>query len=209
MKKLLILPLLVFLTGCVTYYYLETALEDGVYYAEDDPSYVVYSGAYSAAFYYPWSSLDYFYLGYYPYQRYGYGYGSRFSFAISYGYSPWYYPTSYSGFYAPRYRSYYHYPYSSGGRHYNGYNPSPVRRYVSTVPSGYSGNQGMVVRNRGNAKVGKSQLHPVKPVSTHAVGVASSGKSSRSHSSAPPARSMSSSPRKSKASNSSRREHHK
>jgi hypothetical protein len=207
MKKLLILPLLVFLTGCVTYYYPETALEDGVYYAKDDPSYTGYSGGYSGAFYYPWSSLDYFYLGYYPYHRYGYGYNNGFSFGIGYGYSPWYYPTSYYGFYAPRYRSYYHYPYYSNRRHYNGYNSSPVRRYVSTVPSGYSGNQGMVVRNRGNAKVGKSQLHPVKPVSTRAVSVTSSGKSSRSHSSARPSRSSSLSHRQLKKSSSSRSKH--
>ena len=75
MKKLLILPLLVLLTGCVTYYYPETALEDGVYYAEDDPSYNVYSGGYAGVAYYPWSSLDYFYLGYNPYPGFGIGYG--------------------------------------------------------------------------------------------------------------------------------------
>ncbi|MGD9021881.1 MAG: hypothetical protein PVF46_08790, partial [Lysobacterales bacterium] len=67
MKNLLILPLLALLSGCVTYYYPETALEDGVYYAEDDPSYAVYSDSYVSVGYYPWYSLDYFYLGYYPY----------------------------------------------------------------------------------------------------------------------------------------------
>ena len=51
MKKLLILLLLVLLSGCVSYYHPETALEDGVYYAEDDPSYVVYQGGYSGAYY--------------------------------------------------------------------------------------------------------------------------------------------------------------
>ena len=85
MKKLLILPLLVLLTGCVSYYYPATAYEDGVYYAEDDPAYVVYSDAYAGVSYYPWSSLDYFYLGYNPYPGYsfGYGYGSGFSFGRS------------------------------------------------------------------------------------------------------------------------------
>ena len=89
MKKLLILPLLILLTGCVTYYYPETALEDGVYYAEDDPSYVVYPRGYAGVAYYPWSSLDYFYMGYYTYPGYGWGY------------SPWYYPYYYYGYYPP------------------------------------------------------------------------------------------------------------
>jgi len=126
MKKLLILPLTVLLTGCVSYYYPETALEDGVYYAEDDPSYAVYSGGYAGAAYYPWSSLDYFYMGYNPYPRYGFGYGygvygSGFSFGISYGYSPWYYPHNYYGYYSPWYASIYHYPYYPAWRPYHGY----------------------------------------------------------------------------------------
>lgn len=106
MKKLLFLPLLVLMTSCVTYYYPETAVEDGVYYAEDDPSYVVYSEPYVGASYYPWSSLDYFYMGYSPYRRADYGYsryGSGFSFGVSYSYSPWYYPSSYYGYYSPWY----------------------------------------------------------------------------------------------------------
>jgi len=210
MKKLLILPLLAFLTGCVTYYYPETALEDGVYYAEDDPSHAVYSGGYVNNAYYPWSSLDYFYLGYYPYSGYGFSaFGGGFSIGISHGYSPWYYPGSYFGYYSPRYASYNHYPYYPARRHYNGnyshYNgghyrnrkndrgsarnhyagnghdgrrnrvgedadrnqqptdrrsASPVNRHVSTAPSGYSGNQGMVIRNRETQKTGKSRLQP-------------------------------------------------
>jgi len=127
MKKLLILPLLVLLTGCVTYYYPETALEDGVYYAEDDPSYAVYSDGYAGVAYYPWSSLDYFYLGYHPYPGwglgYGYGaYGSGFSFGVSYGYSPWYYPyNAYGYYYSPWYASHYHYPHYPAWRPYRGY----------------------------------------------------------------------------------------
>ena len=123
MKKLLIVPLLVLLTGCVTYYYPETALEDGVYYAEDDPSYVVYSDPYAGVAYYPWSSLDYFYLGYnsYPSWGFGYSYYSGVSFGISYGYSPWYYPYNYYGYYSPWYASHYYYPYYPSGRHYRGY----------------------------------------------------------------------------------------
>lgn len=74
MKKLLILPLLLMLSGCVTYYSPETALEDGVYYAADDPSYLVYSGTYRGAAYYPWASIDFFYLGYYPHRYYWHHY---------------------------------------------------------------------------------------------------------------------------------------
>ena len=231
MKKLLILPLLLLLTGCVTYYYPQTALQDGVYYAEDDPSYVVYSDSYAGVAYYPWSSLDYFYLGYNPYPRYGfgYGYGSGFSFGISYGYSPWYYPYSYYGYYSPWYASYYHYPYYPAWRPYHGYyshynrghhkynkghrgggrdryagndnydprnrgaenedryeNPderrnkgsqsnsystSRVNRYVSTAPSGYSSNRGMVIRKNEATKTGKSRLEPTKSVPVQAVSV--------------------------------------
>jgi len=123
MKKLLILPLLVLLTGCVSYYYPETAYEDGVYYAEDDPAYVVYSGAYTSDVYYPWHSLDYFYLGYYPSARYSfsYGYPSGLSVGFNYGFSPWYYPNHYYGYYSPWYGSSHHHHYYPAWRPYRGY----------------------------------------------------------------------------------------
>jgi len=121
MKKLLILPFLILLTGCVSYYYPQTALKDGVYYAEDDPSYVVYSNSYSGIAYYPWYSLDYFYMGYHPYPRYGYGGGGRWSFGFGFGYSPWYHPYGYYGYYSPWYASYNHYPYYPAWRPYHGY----------------------------------------------------------------------------------------
>lgn len=92
MKKLIILPLLVFLTGCVSYYSPETALEDGVYYAEDDPAYVLNSSDYSGVVYYPWSSLDYFYLGYSGYSfshMYPYSWGWGFPYGYDVYYSPW------------------------------------------------------------------------------------------------------------------------
>lgn len=116
MKKLIIFLLLVLLTGCVSYYSPETAFEDGVYYAEDDPSYVLNSGDYSGVVYYPWSSLDYFYLGYRPYPGYGYGFAYTYPFGI--GYSPWDYPNGYYGFHSPWYFSYHNYPY---WRPYRGY----------------------------------------------------------------------------------------
>ena len=91
MKKLFLSALLLLLTGCVSYYAPETAIEDGVYYAEDDPAYINNAYSYTYGGYYPWSSMDYFYLGYGPYGGFGYGYGG-FSIGISYGYSPWDYP---------------------------------------------------------------------------------------------------------------------
>lgn len=97
MKKLFVLSLLILLTGCVTYYQPETALEDGVYYAEDDPSYVFNSGDYSGVVYYPWSSLDYLYLGYSNY----YGYGFTYGYPYGWVYSPWGYPYAYYDYYSP------------------------------------------------------------------------------------------------------------
>ncbi|MDH4019924.1 MAG: hypothetical protein OEU84_10030 [Xanthomonadales bacterium] len=96
MKRLIILPLLVLLTGCVSYYSPETALEDGVYYAEDDPAYVLNSSDYSGVVYYPWSSLDYFYLGY----GRNYGYAFAYGYPYGWGYSPWGYPYGYHGYYS-------------------------------------------------------------------------------------------------------------
>jgi len=218
MRKLLILPLLVLLTGCVTYYYPETALEDGVYYAEDDPSYVFNSGDYSGVVYYPWSSLDYFYLGYYQYPRYGFVYGYPYGL----GFSPWYY-------------SYHRQPYArsyrGNCRHHgdcrknddenryvrddgeDGRNPNgvyeegevytlsrgsssnsiaPVRRYVTTAPNGYSGNQGLVVRSNEATKVGKNRLEPDKSAPTNSVSVSPSTSRAPAYSSAPSTRNNSS-----------------
>lgn len=242
MRKLMVLPLLALLSGCVSYYYPEVALEDGVYYAEDDPSYTVYADGYVGGGYYPWYSLDYFYTGYYPYSSYRltYGYPSGLSFGNGYGFSPWYYPRHYYGYYSPWHVSYSHHyypawqPYRGYSSHYYGdrhwkkryydryghdryashhrydrhdrynrndrygrddrYNRSDrysrsdrydnrydryrdghssqrpgreqeryrdstsVRRYVSTPPAGRSGDRGVVVRNRGQAKVGESRL---------------------------------------------------
>lgn len=120
MKKLLILPLLVLLTGCVSYYYPETAFEDGVYYAEDDPSYVVYDGTGTSSVYYPWYSLDYFYLGYYPSPTYRFAY--TYPIGFNYGFSPWYYPSHYYGYYSPWYGSSHHHHYYPAWRPYRGYN---------------------------------------------------------------------------------------
>ena len=232
MKKLIIFLLPVLLTACVRYYSPETAFEDGVYYAEDDPSYVLNSGDYSGVVYYPWSSLDYFYLGYWPYPGYGYGFAHTYPFGP--GYPPWGYPYDYYGSHSPWYFSYHNHPY---WRPYRGYclhyglcrkynhdgghdryarkggnrrrhagdddeeisgrendvgndDTSSVSRYVSTTPAGYSGNQGMVIRNRESKKVGQSHLGPVKTGPSKSVSVVPSTSSTSVHS---PARSTRSS----------------
>lgn len=186
-----------------------------MYYAEDDPSYVLNSGDYSGVVYYPWSSLDYFYMGYWPYA--GYGFVQGYPFGL--GYSPWDFPNGYYGYYSPRYFSHHFDSYwrpqrgycSRGGdcnRHHYGNrytvdkpghrrsrnpedgeseiytavedgdtgrnNSSSVRRYVTTAPSGHSGNQGMVIRSRGSSKVGKSRLEPAKTVTPKPVRARSS-----------------------------------
>ena len=233
MKSLLTLASILLLSGCVTYYYPQTALQDGVYYAEDDPSYVIDSSGYDDVSYYPWSSLDSFYLGYYPYSAYGYSGGH--SFGISYAYSSWNYPPAYYGYYSPWYAwhaPYYHYshhyawrPYYGHGRHnyghgnkhygkqrnkgkgrkgnyrndsdyrYAGNNSGnndrgnrrgdyadddnnaadrtgnrsyasdkqapPVKRYVSTTPSGHSDTRGREIRSRGSKNSDKMKIQPI------------------------------------------------
>lgn len=135
MKKLFVLPLLILLAGCVTYYYPKTALEDGVYYAEDDPSYILNSGDYSGVVYYPWSSLDYFYLGYWPYPGYGYVRG----YPIGWGYSPWDYPIGHYGYYSSRYFSH---QYGSYWRPYRGYCPGVSCNRLSNYSRHAQGNPG-------------------------------------------------------------------
>ena len=74
------------LTACVTHYYPAAESADGVYYAADDSGYAAPSTEYASVGYYPWWSIDHFYL------HYG-SYSSNFHFGISFSY-PWnYYPT--------------------------------------------------------------------------------------------------------------------
>ncbi len=109
--KLLALTLLMSaLTSCVTYYYPAAEQADGVYYAADDPTYAVGTGDYAGVAYYPWWSVDYFYLGY------GY-YNSGVSIGFSYGYPRYssygwgYYPSRYPAwYYDPWYYSYWYAP---------------------------------------------------------------------------------------------------
>jgi len=212
MKKLIILFMFVLLSGCVTYYYPETSFEDGVYYAEDDPSYVLNSGDFSGDVYYPWSSLDYFYMGYWPYPGYGFAYGYPFGLA----YSPWGYHYGYYGYFSPRYYAYHHHPYRrsykdncirrSGCGSYNGdfpdndHNPytrdnhnkhrgkdSDVIDNGSSsvhryVSTAPSGNQGLIIRKRGSTKPGKSRLEPTGRVPAKSVSVTPATSSTASRS---------------------------
>jgi len=134
-RNLLLLPLLALLAGCVTYYYpAPEATSDGVYYAQEEPAYQpAYSGyatAYAAPAYYPWWSMDYFYLGY------GYGSGSL-SFGLSFGYPAYYggyawygYPVYAYGWYGWPYYGYCYPPYRYAWRppyyhHYHGHYDHP------------------------------------------------------------------------------------
>lgn len=164
MKKLMILPLLLMLSACVSYYQPKTALVDGVYYAEDDPAYVVYRGGYPAAAYYPWSTLDTFYLSYY-------------SFGLRYGYPSVYYPySSYNS--PPWYMSFYNYPFDSpysgncwhygdcryrnyggyGGGGHNSYaeNSSANRRNRSEADQSVDGSENSINDENSKSSAGRS-----------------------------------------------------
>ena len=187
MKKLLILALLLLMTGCVTYYQPETALEDGVYYAEDDPSYVFNSGDYSGVVYYPWSSLDYFYLSYGAY----YGYGFTYGYPYGWAYSPWGYPYVYHGYYSPwslpmnRYARDDNESQGKPGDEVEDYTqigdgrPSKKsraagKRYFLTVPGGYANGQAMMTRNSEKTKIRQSRLQTTASVRAKSAGAAPS-----------------------------------
>jgi hypothetical protein len=162
-KKLLILLALIWLTGCVSYYYPEPSVEDDGYYLGEAPTAMDYPDRFARFSYYPWSSLDYFYLGYSPFPRYGFGYGfdNGFPYGIGFGYSPWFYPHSYYGYYSPWYASTYHYPYYPARRPYYG-DRARVNRRVSNAPPGYSSDRDLQIRSRNSAKLGRSRQEPVK-----------------------------------------------
>lgn len=155
MNKWLVLPLLALLTACVSYYQPESALEDGVYYPEDDPSYRYNpDDYYSRVVYYPWASLDYFYFGYWPYPSYGFS----FVYPYEFGFAAWGYPYSYYGYYAyyspwysPWYATYYHDPYWRPYRRHCHHGQCPGHgddrdagddRYAGTGAQGYPGGGG-------------------------------------------------------------------
>jgi len=101
----------VLLSGCVYY----TPYPEPTY-AGSDESVEYYEQAYDtsvvyrSSYYYPWWSMDYFYLGNHYYHP-----SSSISFSFSYGGYPWYSPYHgyypYSNYYSSWYRPYYGYPY--------------------------------------------------------------------------------------------------
>lgn len=117
MRNLFALPMLVMLTACVSYYQPQYALEDNVYYPENDPSYIYNPDDVNRIVYYPWSSLDYFYFGYSPFPYTGYYYDYPYTFA----YASWGYPPPFYTWYSPFYFSYYHTSY--GRPHYGNCTP--------------------------------------------------------------------------------------
>ncbi len=141
MRSLMLIPLLALMMGCVTYYYPGLETPETVYYSTNDTVYDDYGGAvvthdYTTSRYYPWWSMDYFYLG-------SGHYHSGFSVGFSTRYSPWnrhygypyhsyYYPATfydpwfYSSWYAP---IHYHYNYYDYGYSYAYYNPFWQHRY--------------------------------------------------------------------------------
>lgn len=152
MKKLMLIPLFAILSGCVSYYYPEAEtylqvanddvyLEEEVYIEEAASDYIGKSISYSNASYYPWWSLDYFYLGSHQHRSgfsigFNYGYNSSWYDPYYSGYYPyslgWYYPLRYSVWYSP----FYDYGYNRYGwndyywRHrYNNHHRSYYRGY--------------------------------------------------------------------------------
>ncbi|MFT5138560.1 MAG: hypothetical protein ACI9H8_000093 [Lysobacterales bacterium] len=151
MKKLMLIPLPVLLSACVSYYYpapetayiVETVATpapveevayigestvvsvpaEETYYTEQYPEYTDYSASYAGADYYPWWSMDYFYLG----SRHSH---NGFSLGINYNYgyqSRWYdpywhiYPLSYA-YYSPFSYSLWYSPYNDYGYNRYGWN---------------------------------------------------------------------------------------
>ena len=131
MKKLMLIPLLAMLSGCVSYYYPAVESSDGGYNAKqdqryDDQNYTDYSGSYVNARYYPWWSVDYFYLGSgRAYSNFSIGFDYRYGspwydpfYGGYYPYSNFYYPSYYPFWYSFWYTPFYDHHY---GHHYNHY----------------------------------------------------------------------------------------
>lgn len=195
-KAILSIILLFMLSGCVSYPY--TMIEDGqgVYY--QDPAdvygadeYVTYGyGSYADIRYYPWWSLDYYYLGA-AYSSPWYGYYSPYFYPyyFSVWYSPWAWGPDYGyGRYSAwadpywyhRYQRYHHdYPthrvQEPGSRHVAGpgasgpVNPSQVRenrepgvRRTTFSSPGITNSGPMTVVSPSDGKVKPSRAGPVR-----------------------------------------------
>lgn len=138
------------LQGCATYYYSSppgaqrvTSSEDGYYYGSG----VGYATIdYSAARYYPWWSMDYYYLGPHYYSPWYAGYASGWyaSAGFNFGYPPFYYPYGYSGiFYYPAfgfgwYDPWYGWPGYRSGIHFAWYDTYWRKRYQNHARDHYA-----------------------------------------------------------------------
>jgi len=137
-RSLLLILCALALQGCITYYYPAYAPGEDEYYAEDDyateAEYYEYEGEtydlgtpvvdlrVASAAYYPWRSLDYYYLGphYYRPQYLGYTSGWYSSFGYLHSYPPYYspygvygplfYPSPFLNVYEPWYDPWYGWP---------------------------------------------------------------------------------------------------
>jgi len=99
-KALIIVIMSAMLAGCASSYH---SMRDWEYYYPATRTYVL-SPSYFDAAWYPWWSMDYFYLGSHYYRPFG----SPFSFGLYSGYpyyNPYFFPGYYSAWYAP-YRYY-------------------------------------------------------------------------------------------------------
>jgi hypothetical protein len=131
------------LSGCVYYVpYEATATEPWVdeTVVYEEPA-IVYE-SYLVSPYYPWASLDYFYLGNNYYRPYS-GFSFSFGFFVGGGwYPPYYYnPYYYSAWYPPYYGFPYPYPYYGAGydRWYHHY---PHHAYRSRYDDDHYGDHG-------------------------------------------------------------------
>lgn len=163
MKRIILIPLLAFLTGCVTHHhhYIQASeAESGAFYSETAPGntsyaphtevHTDYSADYSSARYYPWWSVDYFYLS--PYRRhsgisvgFNVGYGSSWYDPFYWAYEPFsmaYSPFYYSYYYAPLWYNDYRYGYYNRFSYYSNYWRYRYNNYHGSRHRGHDGRGG-------------------------------------------------------------------
>ncbi len=121
MKKLMLqlVLLLLALSGCATYYYPAPHRAGETFYVVEEPARIRHSSPFAAERYYPWWSVDYFYLGNHRYGSgwsigFGSGYDRGWYDPFYWGYDPWSYglfdyyysPFRYSLWYSPFHHHY-------------------------------------------------------------------------------------------------------
>ncbi len=166
------------LSGCITYQYpaAVSGVDGTTYYQQYGDGYGVgddygngnyYPGGlnYAGAAYYPWWSLDYFYLGDHYYSPYYSGWSPHFSLQLGYG-SPYWSYSYYSPYFYPHYFSFW-YP-SWYGHYYRGYRGGYQAYWRYSFYNHY--------RNPGNLDRSYSHDNPVShPGNTRGQGLANEG----------------------------------